>query len=110
MELGEEEVSEMMLFSRRVTALLKKAFKAESFNWSVQEGEAAGQTLSHLHMHIVLRFPGDLPDPGDWYPKIQGNYKAILDSASRPRLKITEIDRIVKSLRKQSREEGLYDR
>jgi bis(5'-adenosyl)-triphosphatase len=109
MELKEGEVTEMILFARKVTAMLMKIFKAESFNWSVQEGEAAGQTMSHLHMHIVLRFPGDMPDPGDWYPKIQENYNTMLDSKSRTRLKNSEMERIIQKLRENSKEEGLFD-
>ena len=110
MELDEGALSGMMIFSRRVSSLLKKVFKAEAFNWSLQEGTAAGQTVEHLHMHIVLRFPGDMPDPGDWYPEIRKNYSAVLDSASRPRLISTEMESIVKELRGKAMIEGLYER
>ncbi len=108
MELDDEEVAEMILFSRKVTNLLLKVFKAEAFNWSLQEGDTAGQTQTHLHMHIVLRFPNDIPDPGNWYPKIQQNYSEILDSMNRPKFKTDEMDKIVRKLRAQAKEEGLF--
>jgi len=109
LELGENEVTEMILFSRKVTAMLLKVFNAEAFDWSVQDGDIAGQSQAHLHMHIVLRYPGDLPNPGDWYPLIQQNYGEILDSALRPKLKNSETERITKKLREKAGEEGLFE-
>ena len=105
MDLEEEKLTEMMVFSKKVTHLLLRVFKAESFNWSLQDKEAAGQTIAHLHMHIVPRLTGDLPDPGDWYPKIMKNYGEILDSASRAKLTSDEMIRIVSKLRKEGSED-----
>ena len=99
-ELSDVELSEMTLFARKTTRLLQKVFKAESFNWSLQDKEHAGQTQAHLHLHIVLRFPGDLPEPGDWYPRVQQNTQEILDSESREKLSPEEINRIVLKIKK----------
>jgi bis(5'-adenosyl)-triphosphatase len=107
LDLNPGELTEMTLFARNVTTLLLKVFKTDAFNWSVQDKEAAGQTLAHLHMHIVLRYPGDLPYPGDWYPKIRQNFSEILDSASRQKHSIQEMKQIVDRLRKSADEEGL---
>lgn len=38
---------------------LKKAFDAEGFNFAWNEGEMAGQSLPHFHLHIVPRKKGD---------------------------------------------------
>lgn len=108
LELNQDELIEMTLFARNVTTLLLKAFKAEAFNWSVQDREAAGQTLVHLHMHIVLRYHGDMPEPGDWYPKIRHNFNEILDSVSRDKLSQQEMNQIVNRLRKSAADENLY--
>jgi bis(5'-adenosyl)-triphosphatase len=108
LELQSEELNEMIMFTRSVTTILLRTFKAEAFNWSVQDKEAAGQTIAHLHMHIVLRFKDDLPDPGDWYPKIQNNHSEILDSASRQRHTPDEMHQIVDLLRKESKMRGFW--
>ena len=108
LELSEEETAEMMQFSRKVTRLLLKVFEAKAFDWSVQDGEAAGQSVAHLHMHIVPRRTGDRPDPGDWYPEIAQNTAEILDSAFRPKIPPDELERILDKLREQAKEEGLY--
>jgi ATP adenylyltransferase len=33
------------------------------YNQGVNEGEAAGQTVPHLHWHVIPRYDGDMPDP-----------------------------------------------
>jgi bis(5'-adenosyl)-triphosphatase len=107
LELTPDELSEMTSFACRVTRVLIKVFNAEAFNWSIQDKEIAGQTLAHLHMHIVLRFEGDLPSPGDWYPELRKNLSEILDSNSRQKLSTSEMKQIVDRLRKSAVEEGL---
>ena len=33
------------------------------FNIGVNDGVAAGQTVMHLHIHLIPRYAGDMPDP-----------------------------------------------
>jgi diadenosine tetraphosphate (Ap4A) HIT family hydrolase len=35
----------------------------DGYNIGVNDGPAAGQTVPHLHMHLIPRFTGDVPDP-----------------------------------------------
>jgi diadenosine tetraphosphate (Ap4A) HIT family hydrolase len=39
------------------------AQSAEGFNIGVNEGEAAGQTVPHLHIHVIPRYKGDVKSP-----------------------------------------------
>ncbi len=41
---------------QKVAAHLKKALPCEGFNILQNNGEAAGQTVKHLHFHIVPRY------------------------------------------------------
>ena len=66
---------------RRVTRLLTRAFAADGFDWTIQDGRSAGQSVPHLHLHIIPRRMGDLPEPGDWYPALMANEGATIDSA-----------------------------
>jgi diadenosine tetraphosphate (Ap4A) HIT family hydrolase len=36
---------------------------ATSFTIGVNDGEAAGRTIPHLHIHVIPRRRGDVPDP-----------------------------------------------
>lgn len=85
-ELSESQITELFSFTRKVTKFLSEVFEADGFDWSLQENEVAGQTVEHLHLHIVLRKKGDLSSPGKWYPMIEDNENQLLDSKSRKRL------------------------
>jgi len=37
--------------------------KPDGYNFVVNEGLAAGQTVHHLHLHIIPRYKGDVSDP-----------------------------------------------
>lgn len=36
---------------------------AEGFNIGINEGEVAGQTIGHLHIHVIPRYKGDVESP-----------------------------------------------
>ena len=38
-------------------------YKPDGFNIGINLGEAAGQTVFHLHVHVIPRYHGDVPDP-----------------------------------------------
>ncbi|HOW76645.1 MAG TPA: HIT family protein [Candidatus Competibacteraceae bacterium] len=54
------ELGQMLVRAR--TALLDE-FHPDGFNIGINDGPAAGQTLSHLHVHLIPRYRGDQPDP-----------------------------------------------
>jgi diadenosine tetraphosphate (Ap4A) HIT family hydrolase len=35
----------------------------DAFNVGLNDGQAAGQTVGQLHMHVIPRYRGDVPDP-----------------------------------------------
>ena len=46
-----------------VRAALWGEFQPDGFNLGVNDGVAAGQTVMHLHVHLIPRYGGDQPDP-----------------------------------------------
>lgn len=43
----------------------------DGYNIGVNVGEAAGQTIFHIHVHIIPRYRGDVPDPRGGVRKIK---------------------------------------
>jgi bis(5'-adenosyl)-triphosphatase len=97
-ELSDDELGEMMCFARRATQVLKSVFKCDGFDWSLQDGVSAGQTVLHLHVHIIPRKAHDLPDGHQWYRKIAQNEKQMLDSQHRERLSDHDYNAITNQL------------
>ena len=41
---------------------IEKEFKPATYNVGINDGPAAGQTVAHLHIHLIPRYTGDVPD------------------------------------------------
>lgn len=102
-ELNEQQLKEFLVLAQKAARILSIAFDTISFNWSIQERAYAGQSVPHLHMHVIPRTDGDLPKPGDWYPELEKNfYSSHIDSNERPKYTREQMIQIVKELRKIS--------
>jgi bis(5'-adenosyl)-triphosphatase len=63
-DLTEEEYIDMWLLVRRVQTILKVAYpKTTAFNIAVQDGTDAGQSIPHVHVHILPRRSSSSTDP-----------------------------------------------
>lgn len=58
-ELSAEELAGVFALARKIELALAKAFGAEGFNCAFNQGEIAGQSISHFHLHLVPRKTGD---------------------------------------------------
>jgi len=59
----EEERQSMLKLLDEVKAMLDSEHKPDGYNIGINNGPAAGQTVMHLHMHLIPRYAGDRPDP-----------------------------------------------
>lgn len=63
---------------QRTERLLSKVYfpsadpLAGSFTVAVQDGPEAGQTVPHVHVHVIPRIAGDMPRPDDVYVGLAG--------------------------------------
>ena len=63
-DLTEEETAAMFeLLHLQKEDLKNKDTSITGFNIGVNDGEDAGQTIMHCHMHLIPRRSGDMEDP-----------------------------------------------
>ncbi len=63
LRLKGEESAALWRLVMDVAAEIRDEFGADGLTVGVNVGEAAGQTVAHVHVHIVPRHSGDVPDP-----------------------------------------------
>src|SRR5262245_29478365 len=54
------ELTEAIALAREA---ILRSHKPDGFNVGVNVGKAAGQTVFHLHVHVIPRYKGDAEDP-----------------------------------------------
>jgi len=62
-ELTPEERFDLLALLDAAKAQLDREDSPQGYNIGVNDGPAAGQTVPHLHIHLIPRYDGDLPDP-----------------------------------------------
>lgn len=58
-DLSDEELKAIKNLIVLLKNTLTKIFDSEGFNIALNEGQSAGQSIDHLHIHIVPRKTGD---------------------------------------------------
>jgi diadenosine tetraphosphate (Ap4A) HIT family hydrolase len=62
-ELSSQEWTELFELARLVCREIAAEPGVGGYNLGVNNGTAAGQTVHHVHVHVIPRRPGDVPDP-----------------------------------------------
>lgn len=86
-ELSLQEKDALLAGVERGRALLKGQFDPDAFNVGYNDGSAAGQTVSHFHVHIIPRRTGDVADPRGGVRHVvpaKGNYLRPPEAPARP--------------------------
>lgn len=58
-ELPDEYVSKVMVVAKKIAKAVKETYHCDGVNILQNNGEAAGQTVFHFHVHVIPRFKGD---------------------------------------------------
>lgn len=71
-ELEDEDAAKVFPIAKKIASAVKKTYDCDGVNILQNNGEAAGQTVFHLHVHVVPRYyddevnimwkPGETPD------------------------------------------------
>lgn len=62
-ELSFKEQSACFFMLNQAKEILIERFNPDGFNVGINVGEKAGQTVNHVHIHLIPRYNGDVEDP-----------------------------------------------
>ena len=69
---------ESLWFAKRALEHPRINMTPDAYNHGVNDGQAAGRTIDHLHWHVIPRYDGDVEDPRGGVRYViaeMGNYK-----------------------------------
>jgi bis(5'-adenosyl)-triphosphatase len=52
--------------------MIERVYHGSALNIAIQDGVAAGQSVPHVHAHVIPRKPVDLPHTDDLYMELDG--------------------------------------
>lgn len=58
-EISDEDASGIMLVAKKIASKVKNVFGCDGVNILQNNGEAAGQTVFHFHVHVIPRYEND---------------------------------------------------
>lgn len=62
-ELTDEEIGGLWSLVKEGREFLDEKYHPDGFNVGVNVGETAGQSIFHVHIHLIPRYLGDVEDP-----------------------------------------------
>jgi diadenosine tetraphosphate (Ap4A) HIT family hydrolase len=62
-DLTPEEINACMGLITEERMRLDEEFKPDGYNIGVNVGQAAGQSIFHVHIHLIPRYEGDVENP-----------------------------------------------
>ena len=62
-DLSKEEQQDLLNLTDRVKQIVEERYHPDGYNIGINVGEAAGQSIFHVHMHLIPRYQGDVPNP-----------------------------------------------
>lgn len=66
-ELPDETAAAAFVLAKRIAGKLRDRLKCDGLNLMQNNGEVAGQTVNHFHLHVIPRYEGDGQELG-WVP------------------------------------------
>lgn len=58
-ELPEETAGKAMILAKKMATQMKEKLQCDGFNLIQNNGEVAGQSVFHFHMHLIPRYEND---------------------------------------------------
>ena len=62
-DMSAAEQGSVLALLNRAQKRIRELHKPDGYNIGVNVGSAAGQARMHVHVHLIPRYAGDVPDP-----------------------------------------------
>ena len=62
-ETTKEERNAIFELLEKGKLIIEEKYKPDGYNIGINQGTAAGQTIMHLHIHLIPRYKGDVVNP-----------------------------------------------
>ncbi|XP_043831880.1 bis(5'-adenosyl)-triphosphatase [Dromiciops gliroides] len=82
-DLRPDEVADLFQMAQRVGNVVERHFQGTSLTFSIQDGPESGQTVKHVHVHILPRKAGDFSHNDSIYDELQKHDKGEEDSPAK---------------------------
>ena len=76
-DLSTDETSDLWVTAKEVGVRLEQYHKASSLTFAIQDGPQAGQTVPHVHIHVIPRKKGDFENNDEIYDAIDVKEKEL---------------------------------
>lgn len=76
-DLSVDETSDLWITAKKVGGCLESYLKASSLTFTIQDGPDAGQTVPHVHIHILPRKKGDFEKNDEIYDELDMKEKEL---------------------------------
>ena len=76
-DLTDDELLAIHHLAQDTRNIIIAKYHPDAFNLGINDGEAAGRTIHHLHIHLIPRYKGDVENPRGGVRHIipgKGNY------------------------------------
>ncbi|WBW75361.1 bis(5'-nucleosidyl)-tetraphosphatase [Schizosaccharomyces osmophilus] len=70
-DLSQEEIGDLFESVKKVQSILEKVYTATASNIGIQDGKDAGQTVPHLHVHLIPRKKLDFNENDEVYQHLE---------------------------------------
>jgi bis(5'-adenosyl)-triphosphatase len=112
-QLTNEEYDDLWRSVRTIQNALESCYQAGGFNVAVQDGKVAGQSVPHVHVHILPRQEGDFERSDDIYDKLEewAPTRAMREDKERNKVELEvpdDDDRMDRTMQMMEEESNLY--
>ncbi|KAM9444190.1 bis(5'-adenosyl)-triphosphatase isoform 1-T1 [Clarias gariepinus] len=82
-DLRPDELADLFSTTQKVANAVENYFSASSLTIAIQDGPEAGQTVKHVHVHVLPRKPGDFDRNDSIYDELQKHDRESKDDAAK---------------------------